>query len=278
MDAKPPGRTPPPGVRAQKTALLVARWLALVVVVIAIVIAVTSCSSTGSAQQTTPSNPHEGSGSASSSAAQDPAGQSPAPTGPSAEAVAAGIQRAASYNFTLAAVASPQDLEALRAAPQDTLEGATVDPAACRAAVQQLNWSPAQLGQDAARTDFAAQGVEATGSIEVARITDRAALDAHYATVEQMLGDCADVSLSISGSDVPLRSTTPDLQSKAVDSALLWSRAAQGSDLRQQALVLIGERDGYVAMVSFIATDGLDDGKFAQLAEGILTSTLDDLA
>ncbi|HXD28228.1 MAG TPA: hypothetical protein VN621_05665 [Arthrobacter sp.] len=285
MAAKPPGRTPPPGVRSQKTALLVARWLALLVVIIAIVIAVTSCSSADDGQQAASSNPHGASGSASPGsaaaqdpAAQDPSAQSPAPTGPSAEAVAAGIQRATSYNFTLAAVATAQDLEALRAAPQDTLEGATVDPAGCRTAVQQLNWSPAQLGQDAARTDFAAQGVEATGSIEVARITDRAALEDHYATVEQMLGDCADVTLSISGSDVPLRSTAPKVQSKDVDSALLWSRASQGSDLQQQALVLIGERNGHVAMVSFIATSGLDDGKFAQMAEGILTATLDDLA
>lgn len=295
MAAKPPGRTPPPGVRSQKTALLVARWLALVVVIIAIVIAVTSCSSAGTGQQAAPSNPHGASGSAPTGApaspdpaGDDPAGEDPAgdvpleqdagAAGPSAEAVAAGIERATSYNFSLAAVASPQDLEALRAAPQDTLEGATVDPAGCREAVQQLNWSPAQLGRDAARTDFAAQGVEATGSIEVARISDRDALDTHYLTVQQMLGDCADVRLSISGSDVPLRSTRPKVQSKDVDSALLWSRATQGSDLQQQALVLIAERSGHVAMVSFIATRGLEDGKFTQMAEGILAATLDDLA
>lgn len=270
MAAKPAGRTPPPGVRAQKTALVAARWLALVVLVIVIVIAVTSCSSGSGEAEAPASNPHEGSASAPPSAA--------APTGPAADAVAAGIERAASYNFTLSAVATAADLQALRAAPQDTLQGATVTPAACRNAVRELNWSPAGLGKDAARTDFAADGVDATGSVEVARITDRSAVDGHYATVRQMLGACSDVTLSISGTEVPLRSAAPAGKAADAKSALLWSRAGKGSDLRQQALVLIGERNGYVAMVSFIGTSGLEDAKFASMAEGILAATLKDLA
>lgn len=272
MGARQDGRTPPPGVRAQKTALLIARWLALVVIIVAIVIAVTSCSSRPEAGQAPPSDPHAGSGSTGASA--QPTVQPTA--GPAADAVAAGIERAASYNFTLSAVASEADLQALRAAPQDTLQGATVAPAACRDAVRDLNWSPASLGQDAARTDFAADGVDATGSVEVARVTGRPALEGHYATVQRMLGECSDVTLSISGTDVPLRSTAPSAGHAA--SALLWSRAGQDSDLRQQALVLIGERKGYVAMVSFIGTSGLDDAKFAGMADGILAATLKDLA
>ncbi len=271
MAGKPSGGTPPPGVRAQKTALVMARWLALAVLIVAIIIAVTSCSSDAGEQADPSADPHGGSGS--------PAAPSQsAPSGPAAEAVAAGMERAASYNFTLSAVASDADLESLAAAPQDTLEGATVQPAACLDAVRQLNWSPAQGGEDPARTDFAADGVEATGSIEVARVTDRAQLREHYATVEQMLGDCSDVTLSISGSDVPLRSSTPETGSEAgAESALLWSRASKGSDLQQQALVLIGERAGQVAMVSFIGTSGIDDPKFATMADGILTATLDEL-
>ncbi|MDN6178969.1 MAG: hypothetical protein L0J08_10600, partial [Micrococcaceae bacterium] len=202
----------------------------------------------------------------------------PAPSGAAAEAVAAGVERAASYNFTLSAVASDAELESLSADPQDTLEGATVKPASCLDAVRQLNWSPAQGGQDPARTDFAAEGVEATGSIEVARVTDRAQLRKHYATVKQMLGDCSEVTLSISGSEVPLRSSAPETSPEAgAESALLWSRASTGSELEQQALVLIGERAGQVAMVSFIGPRGIDDPKFATMADGILTATLNDL-
>lgn len=271
MDDKPHAKTPPPGVRAQKTALVAARWLALVVLVIVIVIAVTSCSS-GSGDEAAPSNPHEGSGSAPASASAS------VPTGPAADAVAAGIERAASYNFTLTSTASASDLEALRAAPQDTLQGASVAPSACRNAVEQLNWSPAGLDKEAARTDFAADGVEATGSVEVARVSDRSALDEHYATVRQMLDACSDVTLSISGTEVPLRSTTPAGKAADAKSALLWSRAGKGSDLQQQALVLIGERNGYVAMVSFIGASGLDDAKFSSMADGILTATLKGLA
>lgn len=272
MADEPSGRTPPPGVRAQKTALVVARWLALVVIVVAIIIAVTSCSS-GPAKQPGPSTaPHGDSASA-------PATSAPvAPSGPAAKAVAAGVERAASYNFTLSSVASAADLESLASAPQDTLEGATVQPAACLDAVRQLNWSPAQGGEDPARTDVAAQGVDATGSIEVARVSDRARLQGHYATVKKMLGDCSEVTLSISGTEVPLRSSSPKTGADAeAESALLWSRAPQGGDLQQQALVLIGERHGYVAMVSFIGTNGIDDAKFTQMAGGILTSTLNEL-
>ncbi|WP_417219853.1 hypothetical protein [Arthrobacter sp.] len=267
--ADKPNRTPPPGVKAQKTALAIARWLALAVIIIAIIIAVTSCSS--GAGEAPASDPHGGSSSAPASVS--------APAGPAADAVAAGIERAASYNFTLTAVATAADLKALRAAPQDTLEGATVAPQSCRTAVRELNWSPASLGEDSARTDFAADGVDATGSVEVARVTDGTALKAHYATVKQMLGDCSDVTLSISGTEVPLRSTAPPAQVTATaTSALLWSRAGKGSDLRQQALVLIGERDGYVAMVSFIGTSGLENAKFSSMAGGILDATLDELA
>lgn len=268
MAGKPSGGTPPPGVRAQKTALVMARWLALAVLIVVIIIAVTSCSSDAGEQADSSSDPHGGS--------ESPAASSP--SGPAAEAVAAGVERAASYNFTLSAVASDADLESLSAAPQDTLEGATVQPAACLDAVRQLNWSPAQGGQNPARTDFAADGVEATGSIEVARVTDRAQLREHYATVEQMLGSCSEVTLAISGSDVPLRSSTPETGAETgAESALLWSRASKGSELQQQALVLIGERAGQVAMVSFIGTSGIDDPKFARMADGILTSTLDEL-
>ena len=268
---KPSGGTPPPGVRAQKTALVVARWLALAVLIVAIIIAVTSCSSDAGEQADPSGGPHGGSGSSA-------APSQPAPSGPAAEAVAAGIERAASYNFTLSAVASDADLESLAAAPQDTLERATVHPAACLDAVKELNWSPAQGGQDPARTDFAAEGVEATGSIEVARVADRGQLRKHYATVEQMLGNCSDVTLQISDTEVPLRSSTPKIGAKsAAESALLWSRASKGSDLEQQALVLIGERAGQMAMVSFIGTSGIDDPKFATMAEGILSATLDEL-
>ncbi|WP_417235592.1 hypothetical protein [Arthrobacter sp.] len=247
--------------------MAIARWLALAVIIIAIIIAVTSCSrGRGGARV----RPARGPPAPPRRSRHPPAG---------GDAVAAGIERAASYNFTLTAVATAADLKALRAAPQDTLEGATVAPQSCRTAVRELNWSPASLGEDSARTDFAADGVDATGSVEVARVTDGTALKAHYATVKQMLGDCSDVTLSISGTEVPLRSTAPPAQVTATaTSALLWSRAGKGSDLRQQALVLIGERDGYVAMVSFIGTSGLENAKFSSMAGGILDATLDELA
>ena len=299
MAAEPPrprGGTPP-GVRSHVAAMRLARILALVAIAVAAVLALAGCAGGGA-----PGAPAEpgagGSGPAESGAAADPhAGvetQEPAEAdadeGPadaaSARAVAAGIERAASYGFDLSQPAGEEQLEALRSAPADALEGVVVIPSTCETVLRDLNWSPVLLGADSARTDFATEKVSATGSVEVAAIGDRAELDAHYATVGKMLGECNGMTLNMQtdGANggvvtetVPLASTVPDVADGTADSALLWTRGRADSDLRQQALVLMRESKGHVAMVSFIAVEGLEAQEFADMASAVLEAAVAEL-
>ncbi|MET1035607.1 MAG: hypothetical protein ABWX68_10270 [Arthrobacter sp.] len=252
---------------------------------VAAVLAVAGCSAPGGPDG---ADPHAGVDTGTTAAPASPgAGGGASAAGAAVRAaVDGGVAQAGRYGFTLTAAASAADLEALRSEPADAMEGVVVIPSTCAAPVEALNWSPALLGADSARTDFAADGVDATGSVEVAAVSDRGGLDSHYATVEAMLGECRNMTLNIqsegeSGGVVPetvqLRSTDPGLADGAADSALLWTRAAETSGLRQQALVLIKERDGHVAMVSFIGRSLPDEEKFATMASAILDAALSAL-
>ena len=63
----------------------------------------------------------------------------------------------------------------------------------------------------------------------------------------------------------------------AADSALLWTRGRGDSELRQQALVLVKERGDHVAMVSFIATEGLEAQQFSDMATAVLDAAIAEL-
>ncbi|MFB0834732.1 hypothetical protein ACX8Z9_12620 [Arthrobacter halodurans] len=268
-----PNRTRRPRARARRPLT--------VAVAVAAALAIAGCSA--------PDGPDAGDPHAGVDTGTTAAPASPEAAGTAVQAaVDGGIAQAGRYGFTLTAPASAADLGALRSAPADALEGVVVIPSTCAEPVEALNWSPALLGPDSARTDFAADGVDATGSVEVAAVSDsdRGGLDAHYATVEAMLGDCRRMTLNIqsegeSGGVVPetvqLKSTAPEVADDAADSALLWTRAAETSGLRQQALVLIKERGGHVAMVSFIGRSLPDEEKFATMAATILDAALSAL-
>lgn len=290
MAAEPhrtPGTTPPPGVRSHVAAMRLARVLAVLAVVVAAVIALSGCAAGGDPAETP--DPHSGVETRVPGAAEAEATTSPATAAPdtvAGRAVAAGIQRAASYGFDRSLAAGQEQLEALRSAPDDTLEGVVVIPSTCESALRDLNWSPVLLGDDSARTDFATDNVLATGSVEVAAVEDRADLEAHYATVEKMLGECKGMTLNMqtegpSGGvvteTVPLTSKVPDVAKGAADSALLWTRGRGDSELRQQALVLVKERGDHVAMVSFIATEGLEAQQFSDMATAVLDAAIAEL-
>ena len=230
---------------------------------------------------------------ASSSAAQSPSA-APSATSPSATgsvedataeeyAVAAGIVQAYTLGFTQSAKASAADLAALREPATDTLEGVVVIPSTCQNVLEGLNWSPAQLGEEAARTDFTPETGGITGSIEVAKVPERASLDAHYGLVQELLGSCSNLKMNIQAENpdgsttsetVPLKSAAPAVADGAADSALLWTRGTQGSTWQQQSLVLIKEKGDHVAMVSFIGASGVDAAEIATIATGVLNATL----
>ncbi|MBP2387225.1 hypothetical protein [Paeniglutamicibacter kerguelensis] len=207
-----------------------------------------------------------------------------APAGPSAGAqeqlttaqlaVASGISMAARLGFDQARVINGQELESLKEAPQDSLNGVVVIPSQCSEVIESLNWSPVQMGGEGARTDFLTDKIAATGSVEVAKVADKPALEKHYGTVLRMLTECKKISLHQESETVPFTTQKPVVKEGQADSAILWTRAKPGQAMRQQALVLVKARGDYVGMVSFIATDGLDSPQFAQMAGEILNAAL----
>ena len=189
-------------------------------------------------------------------------------------AVASGISMAARLGFDKARVISGQELESLKEAPQDSLNGVVVIPSQCSEVIESLNWSPVQMGEEGARTDFLTEKIAATGSVEVARITDKPALEEHYATVLRMLTDCNKVSLHVNSETVPFTTQKPAVAQDQADSSILWTRAKPGHAMRQQSLVLLKAQGDYVGMVSFIGSDGLDSPEFARMAGEILNAAL----
>lgn len=189
-------------------------------------------------------------------------------------AVASGISMAARLGFDKARMIEGQELEALKKAPTDSLNGVVVIPSQCAEVIESLNWSPVQMGAEGARTDFLTEKIAATGSVEVAKITEKSVLEAHYATVLRMLTACKKISLHVDNEVLPFSAQKPELKEAQADSSILWTRANRGHANRQQALVLVKTKGDYVAMVSFIAQDGLQAPEFTQMAAEILNAAL----
>ncbi|GAA3676079.1 hypothetical protein GCM10023081_13060 [Arthrobacter ginkgonis] len=239
----------------------------------------------GCAAPAAPADPHAGVSTAAPASPTAAASASGSVEDATAEeyAVAAGIVEAYTLGFTQSAKASAADLAALREPATDTLEGVVVIPSTCQNVLEGLNWSPAQLGEDAARTDFTPENGSITGSIEVAKVPERSSLDAHYALVRELLGSCSNLKMNIqtensdgstTSDTVPLKSAAPAVAEGTADSALLWTRGTAGSSWQQQSLVLIKEKGDHVAMVSFIAASGVDAAEIATIATGVLNATL----
>lgn len=198
-------------------------------------------------------------------------------------AVSTGISQAASFGFNTARGATVEELAELREPPTDALYGVTVIPQTCTTAVEDLNWSPVQSSTEAARTDFTQGGVAVTGSVEVAKIQVQEAFANYKKAVQSLLTDCKAISLSIgrdSNADTyPFTSVKPATTADSsadgkIDSQILWTRGRESQDLRQQSLVLVGSKDGYAAMVSFVGTSKLTDAQFTEMAQAILKATL----
>lgn len=228
-------------------------------------------------------------------AAHAPADESPAaggtddggPVTTPRVAVAAGVLQAAGLGFDQSSEATSEQLQQLREDPADPMAGVVVAPPSCAAPLEQMNWSPtlvASSADDAALTQFRNDDVAALGAIEVARIDDRAGLDAHYATVRTLLDECATVTLNLQqpGADGavvpasgPLKHSEPETGYET-DSAVFWS-LLPNLDQQQESLVLIREAGDYVAMVSFTGPENISDPEFTQMAESILEITVLEL-
>ncbi|GAA3704015.1 hypothetical protein GCM10022377_17150 [Zhihengliuella alba] len=252
-----------------------------------VLLALTGCGSDGGAEPPN-DDQHSGvtgaEGSGGDGSGED--GASPRPVTVENVAAAAGVLQAAQLGFDRSAVASTEDLARLREDRPDAMDGVVVAPSSCQEPLQRLNWSPVLLGEEAARTDFAAESVPMTGTVEVARIADRGALEAYYGTVRTLLEECPQVTLNVqkpSGEDTttpasgPLAFQAPAVE-REVDSAVFWSRFPHDADLEQQSVVLLEEAGDYVAMVSFAGQEGVEDERTTRLAEAVMDATIRELA
>lgn len=187
-------------------------------------------------------------------------------------AATAGAVIAAKLGFPNSAKIQGEDLAALAEKPTDTLKDIVVLPGNCAAPVDDLNWSPVQLGTEAARTDFTNESQNITGSIEVAKLVndkDRQALQEHFANVSTILADCQ--SVKINGLDYSETLKFSDPKVESADSALYYTRNGK---YPQDSLVLITAAGDYAGMVSFVSSKPLDDKTFNQVATSILDTAM----
>lgn len=187
-------------------------------------------------------------------------------------AATAGAVIAAKLGFPNSAKIQGEDLAALAEKPTDTLKDIVVLPGNCAAPVDDLNWSPVQLGTEAARTDFTNESQNITGSIEVAKLEndkDRQALQEHFANVSTILADCQ--SVKINGLDYSETLKFSDPKVESADSALYYTRNGK---YPQDSLVLITAAGDYAGMVSFVSSKPLDDKTFNQVATSILNTAM----
>ncbi|MGY5319134.1 hypothetical protein ACXA45_07820 [Neomicrococcus lactis] len=250
-------------------------------VVLALSLSLAACGNSGSDSQNDAANSAHAAASASKSAAS--ASNDAVVNSRAGVAVSTGISQAASFGFNTARGATAEELAELRKPPTDAMKGVNVIPDTCKQSVEDLNWSPAQSSDEAARTDFAQNSTIVTGSVEVAKLQDEKSFAAYQAAVENLQITCRSISLSIvsekSADTYPFTAVKPATKADSsadgkVDSAILWTRGRMDQDIRQQSLVLVGQKDGYVAMVSFVGLDKITDKQFTEMAQAILKATL----
>ncbi|ALG29852.1 hypothetical protein AOZ07_13275 [Glutamicibacter halophytocola] len=189
-------------------------------------------------------------------------------------ATTAGAVLATELGFPNSAKIQGKDLEALATPPTDTLKDIVVLPAQCSAPINDLNWSPVQLGTEAARTDFTNENQSITGSVEVAKLgaNGAAAVDSHNKNVRTIVEQCK--SAKLNGMDYTETLKFSDPQVDSVDSALYYSRDGQYA---QNSLVLIKKTKQYAVMVSFVAGSSLADEKFNKVATSVMDAAIAQL-
>ncbi|GGJ45830.1 hypothetical protein [Glutamicibacter ardleyensis] len=181
---------------------------------------------------------------------------------------------AATLGFPNSRQISAEELKVLAVPPADTLKDVVVLPSQCSKPVEDLNWSPAQMGTEAARTDFTNEAQNIAGSIEVAKVTNRQKLEDHYKTVLEMRTECENVKLNGLEFTETLKFSSPGIS--GVESQLYYTRTGDSANARE-SLVLMQSKGDYVVMVSFMSTVSLAEQQFKDVAKTILDTAVSQL-
>ena len=181
---------------------------------------------------------------------------------------------AAELGFDQSQRITKEQLAELAKPPTDTLADVVVLPGQCEGPLEALNWSPAQLGTEVARTDFTNAAGNVAGSIEVAELEDREDLEEHFRTVLKMRTDCSSIKLNWVEFTETLKFSNPGVD--GVESQLSYTRRGN-SATAQDTVVLIQSTGQYVAMVSFMSGTSLADDTINLVGKQILDSVLAQL-
>ena len=199
---------------------------------------------------------------------------------------AAAAERAASVGFVRQRAAAEEEVAAAREdsrARRADADRTTVEPAACKAPLTALDFSPISLGaQETTRVDVGAETFTGTGTVEVARLTGvgRQEVERHLQTVNALLADCREMTMTVQDGDArvdyrlavaeaPLSEDTP------AQSALVWERALASEPGPQlTAQVLTAVTSDAVVMVSFVGQPEAGDEEFTRIAEEMLAAAL----
>ena len=181
---------------------------------------------------------------------------------------------AATLGFPNSRQISAEELKGLAVPPTDTLKDVVVLPSQCSKPVEDLNWSPAQMGTEAARTDFTNEAQNIAGSIEVAKVTNRQKLEDHYKTVLEIRTECKNVKLNGLDFTETLKFSSPGISD--VESQLYYTRTGDSANARE-SLVLMQSKGDYVVMVSFMSTVSLAEQQFKDVAKTILDTAVSQL-
>lgn len=185
-----------------------------------------------------------------------------------------GAVMAATLGFPNSRQITAEELKGLAVAPTDTLKGVVVLPAQCSEPVEELNWSPAQLGTEVARTDFTNEAQNIAGSIEVAEVKNREKLEDHYRTVLEIRTECKSVKLNGPEYTETLKFSSPGISE--VESQLYYTRTGDSANARE-SLVLLQSKGDYVVMVSFMSTASLAEQEFNDVAKTIMDTAIAQL-
>ena len=200
-----------------------------------------------------------------------------------AEAAAA---RAATFGFTRQGAASEPEVERAR---QDARSRATdggrieVQPAACKAPLAALDFSPILLDQEeVTRVDVGADTFAGTGTVEVAALDGegRRRVEEHVQTVGALLADCGTMEVTSredgETATYTLRMREADLsEGTPAQSGYVYTRTPQGQVAPASAAqILTAVAGDHVVMVSFTGQPQAAERQFTLMAEEMLAAAL----
>ena len=199
---------------------------------------------------------------------------------------AAAAERAVGFGFVRQRAAAPEEIDAAREdsrARRSDADRTTVQPAACKAPLTALDFSPISLDEgEATRVDVGADTFTGTGTVEVARLTGsgRQEVERHLQTVNALLADCREMTMTVQDGDASVDyrlavSEAPLSEGTPAQSALVWERSLASADGPQlTAQVLTAVTADAVVMVSFVGQPEAGRKEFTLIAEEMLAAAL----